>query len=108
VQNHNNTSPHVSANVAEDDHEPEDIFVTIAIAQRLMLARFPQDPRHPYWMSVKAVHPCPRCKHPVATIRLECEVKVVDCVENQFNPRYWNRWECDVINSHFCGSGGRQ
>jgi hypothetical protein len=26
-------------------------------------------------------------------------------VENQFSPRYWNRWECDVANPHTCGLG---
>jgi hypothetical protein len=98
----------VSANGEEDNHEPEDIFITMAIGQRLALARFPSDPREPYWMPIAAVYPCSQCKHPVATIRLDREVKIVDCVENQFSPRYWNRWECDVINSHSCGLGGRQ
>lgn len=108
MQNHISTKPHVSANVAAEEREPEIISVTMAIAQRLMLARFPQDPREPYLMQVKAVYPCPRCQHPVATIRLDREVKIVDCVENEFSPRWWNRWECDVINHHSCSFGGRQ
>jgi hypothetical protein len=108
LQNHISTKPHVSANGNDEDGEPEFIWVTLAIAQRLMLARFPNSPREPYWMPTKVFHPCPTCKFPVAVIRLGLEVKLVDCVENEFSRRWWNRWECDVINSHSCGLGGRQ
>lgn len=101
------TDPSPSSDFFLEDREPENIFITMGMGLRLELAKYPNDPRDPYWMPIHDVYPCPRCKHPVATIRLEREVKVVDCVENSFSP-HRNKWECDVIGTHCCASGGLQ
>jgi hypothetical protein len=103
----NTRLPRVSNGNDEETREPENIFVTMAIGLRLELAKFPQDSRAPFWVPVRAVYPCPRCNHPIATIRLGREVKTVDCVENPFSPLP-NKWECDVVNDHACGLGGLQ
>jgi hypothetical protein len=103
----NTTSRGLSTGNDEEVREPENIYLSAAIAHRLMLARFSHNPE-PYWMSVRGVYPCEKCKYPVATIQLGREIKVVDCVENPFVPFYWQRWECDVIGVHVCLLGGLQ
>jgi hypothetical protein len=105
----NNTKSRATSSGSEETfREPENIYLSAAIAQRLMLAKFSDKPQEPFWMLVHGVYPCERCKYPVATIQLGREIKVVDCVENQFAPFYWQRWECDVIGMHVCLLGGLQ
>jgi hypothetical protein len=54
-------------------------------------------------VSVKKVFPCAGCGAPVALVRLGREAKLLDAWENQFSPRYWNRWETDpVLSDHHC------
>jgi hypothetical protein len=104
----NTTSRSLSTGSDEENREPENIFLSEAIRHRQMLAQFSDKTPEPFWMPVKGVYPCPKCKHPVATIQLGREIKVVDCAENPFAPFYWQRWECDVIGTHACLPGGLQ
>jgi hypothetical protein len=107
IQN-NTASRSLSTGSDEETHEAENIFVSDAIRHRQMLAKFSDKTPEPFWMPVKGVYPCPTCRYPIATIRLGSETKIVDCVENQFAPFYWQRWECDVIGAHVCLLGGLQ
>ena len=105
---HSTSSRHVATNSEEENPQPENIFLSDAIRHRLMLAQFSDKPPEPYWMPVRSVYPCPKCKHPVATIQLGRELKVVDCVENRFTSFYRQRWDGDVVGTHSCLAGGLQ
>jgi hypothetical protein len=99
----NTTSRSLSTGNDKENREPENILITMAIGQRMELARFPNANLDLWPVPVKRVFPCEHCGAPVVLVRLGRELKLLDAFENPYSPRYWCRWEADpVIGDHHC------
>lgn len=79
------------------------------LRQQLTIAEFTKIAKgkpEPYFVKIENCFPCRGCGWPIARLKVDRYVRLVDCYRDKSGARVV--WKADVLSEHVCAGGGLQ